>query len=264
MSDFCFESLAIHSEYVKEYNTNILKICDLLPNVPFYCITSHPSEVIKRDNVIPVPIEKYTDQNFSKSYDTGDGFGPILHATRFGIKHAYEEGFKKIIHIHTDFCVRKADLTEEEISNHFKPGIYYDMGGCFLSSVFQRCGKTKHLVQKYNLINQLEKIGTGDDPVVFFNFNKDEDSFKEFYSKLEEMINIWKENNHWSTGLCTELTLAMYLAGYRSYYNYGGVLHDKVNETFFDVNHNHLHVQYYKDSDDQMYNTGRVINAQNI
>lgn len=263
MSDFCFESLAVHPEYVREYNKNVVQICDTI-DAPFYCVTTHPEEVIKRDNIFPVHINEYTDQNFSKSYDTQDGFGPILHATRFGIKHAYKSGFKKIVHLHTDFVLCKKDIDTQMVSEHFKPGIYFDMGGCLINSVYQRCQKTKFLCKKYNLTTVLEKIGTGDDPVVFFNFDKGDESFDSFYNHLEEMINIWLENDHWSTGLCTELTLSTYLAGYRSYYNYTGVAHDKLNEKFFDVQHNHLHVQYYSDADEKMYDSGRVINEQNI
>jgi hypothetical protein len=54
----------------------------------------------------------------------------------------------------------------------------------------------------------------------------------------------------------------MHITGVKSYYNYSSPAHSNLNK-FFDVAHNHLHVEYYSDRDPDMKDL-RKVNAQNI
>ena len=99
MRDFCVESTAIHEEYVREYNKNILPLAEKLNDVDFYCVTTHPDLVVKKDNIIPIDISVFTNDEFSKSYDHESGFCNILQSTRYGLKAALDNGYVKVIHL---------------------------------------------------------------------------------------------------------------------------------------------------------------------
>tara|TARA_R100000005_G_C4941639_1_gene165899 strand:+ start:17 stop:799 length:783 start_codon:yes stop_codon:yes gene_type:complete len=260
MRDFCVESTAIHEEYVREYNKNILPLAEKLNDVDFYCVTTHPDLVIKKDNIIPIDISVFTNDEFSKSYDHESGFCNILQSTRYGLKAALDNGYVKVIHLHTDFTFVDK-VTSDLLSQHFRPGIYFDMGGTTLHNTFKKCQKTKFLVKEYKMLPDIEKIGIGDDPVVLFKF-KDIEQFQTFYNNLEEICEKTFEHQSFSTGLCAELVVAMHITGVKSYYNYSSPAHSNLNK-FFDVAHNHLHVEYYSDRDPDMKDL-RKVNAQNI
>ena len=252
MSDFCIESTAIHNVYIEEYNNNFDELSSLLPDTQFYCVTDKPDKIIKKDNITPVDIKKYTDTIFQMNYKQNAGFPEILQATRYGLYEAYENNYLKVLHLQSDmFVIDKKSLSSEKVSNHFKTGIYFDLGGTNANLLYNNtCGKVKHLITMCNLKGDIERMPMGDDPVVFFKF-KDKDQYTTYLDNLEKLCEETFKHEAFTTGLAAELSIAMYQTGTRSYYNYHGVLHRK-EEKLFDVNNNYLHVRHYEDKDPQM------------
>ena len=252
MSDFCIESTAIHNVYIEEYNNNFDELSSLLPDTQFYCVTDKPDKIIKKDNITPVDIKKYTDTIFQMNYKQIAGFPEILQATRYGLYEAYENNYLKVLHLQSDmFVIDKKSLSSEKVSNHFKTGIYFDLGGTNANLLYNNtCGKVKHLITMCNLKGEIERMPMGDDPVVFFKF-KDKDQYTTYLDNLEKLCEETFKHEAFTTGLAAELSIAMYQTGTRSYYNYHGVLHRK-EEKLFDVNNNYLHVRHYEDKDPQM------------
>tara|TARA_B110000196_G_C21135216_1_gene660710 strand:- start:939 stop:1721 length:783 start_codon:yes stop_codon:yes gene_type:complete len=252
MSDFCIESTAIHNVYIEEYNNNFDELSSLLPDTQFYCVTDKPDKIIKKDNITPVDIKKYTDTIFQMNYKQNAGFPEILQATRYGLYEAYENNYLKVLHLQSDmFVIDKKSLSSEKVSNHFKTGIYFDLGGTNANLLYNNtCGKVKHLITMCNLKGEIERMPMGDDPVVFFKF-KDKDQYTTYLDNLEKLCEETFKHEAFTTGLAAELSIAMYQTGTRSYYNYHGVLHRK-EEKLFDVNNNYLHVRHYEDKDPQM------------
>jgi hypothetical protein len=251
MTDFCIETTAIHDEYIEEYNERFAPLMDILPNTRFICVTTNPDLVSKRDNLKVVDIKKYTETEFKKCYDHKGGFCEILQATRFGLREAHEEGFLKVIHLQTDMWFAD-DVTEEKLTNHFKRGLYFDMGGSTLNlKLASGDNKSKYLAEKYiNSDRDLETLPVGDDPVALFKF-KSLEEFHEYNNNLEKLCLETFEHPGFTTGIADELTFAMYLTKIRSYYNYHGNLHQNVQK-YFDVNHGHLHIKHYNDRDPSM------------
>ena len=252
MSDFCIESTVIHDVYIEEYNNNFDELSSLLPDTQFYCVTDKPDKIIKKDNITPVDIKKYTDTIFQMNYKQNAGFPEILQATRYGLYEAYENNYLKVLHLQSDmFVIDKKSLSSEKVSNHFKTGIYFDLGGTNANLLYNNtCGKVKHLITMCNLKGEIERMPMGDDPVVFFKF-KDKDQYTTYLDNLEKLCEETFKHEAFTTGLAAELSIAMYQTGTRSYYNYHGVLHRK-EEKLFDVNNNYLHVRHYEDKDPQM------------
>ena len=251
MTDFCIETTAIHDEYVEEYNNRFAPLIDKLSNTLFICVTTNPDLVIKKDNVKVVDIKKYTNTDFTKTYDHKGGFCEILQATRFGLKEALECGYLKVAHLQTDMCFVD-EVTEEKLSKHFKRGIYFDMGGSTLNLKLQtKDDKSTYLAEKYKLDDRkLETTPVGDDPVVLFKFK----SIQEFATYLNHLDNLCAETySHpgFTTGIADELVFAMHLSDIRSYYDYHGVLHRSCDK-YFDVEHGHLHIKHYNDRDPAM------------
>ena len=252
MADFCIESTAIHNVYIEEYNNNFDELSSLLPDTQFYCVTDKPDKIIKKDNITPVDIKKYTDTIFQMNYKQIAGFPEILQATRYGLYEAYENNYLKVLHLQSDmFVIDKKSLSSEKVSNHFKTGIYFDLGGTNANLLYNNtCGKVKHLITMCNLKGDIERMPMGDDPVVFFKF-KDKDQYTTYLDNLEKLCEETFKHEAFTTGLAAELSIAMHQTGTRSYYNYHGVLHRK-EEKLFDVNNNYLHVRHYEDKDPQM------------
>ena len=252
MADFCIESTAIHNVYIEEYNNNVDEVSSLLPDTQFYCVTDKPDKIIKKDNITPVDIKKYTDTIFQMNYKQIAGFPEILQATRYGLYEAYENNYLKVLHLQSDmFVIDKKSLSSEKVSNHFKTGIYFDLGGTNANLLYNNtCGKVKHLITMCNLKGDIERMPMGDDPVVFFKF-KDKDQYTTYLDNLEKLCEETFKHEAFTTGLAAELSIAMHQTGTRSYYNYHGVLHRK-EEKLFDVNNNYLHVRHYEDKDPQM------------
>ncbi len=252
MSDFCIESTVIHDVYIEEYNNNFDEISSLLPDTQFYCVTDKPDKIIKKDNISPVDIKKYTDTIFQMNYKQKGGFPEILQATRYGLYEAYENNYLKVIHLQSDmFVIDKESLSSEKLSNHFKTGIYFDLGGTNANLLYNSiCGKVKHLITMCNLKRDIEKMPMGDDPVVFFKF-KDKEHFTTYLDNLEKLCEETIKHEAFTTGIAAEISIAMYQTGANSYYNYHGVLHRK-QEKIFDVNNNFLHVRHYEDKDPEM------------
>ena len=252
MADFCIESTAIHNVYIEEYNNNFDELSSLLPDTQFYCVTDKPDKIIKKDNITPVDIKKYTDTIFQMNYKQNAGFPEILQATRYGLYEAYENNYLKVLHLQSDmFVIDKKSLSSEKVSNHFKTGIYFDLGGTNANLLYNNtCGKVKHLITMCNLKGDIERMPMGDDPVVFFKF-KDKDQYTTYLDNLEKLCEETFKHEAFTTGLAAELSIAMHQTGTRSYYNYHGVLHRK-EEKLFDVNNNYLHVRHYEDKDPQM------------
>lgn len=250
MADFCIETTAIHDEYIEEYNSNFGSLSDKLDDVEFFCLTSNPEKIIKKHNIIPIDIKKYTQENFSKSYDHKTGFCPILQATRFGMREAYERGYLKILHLQTDAVTIDVTFDTQILSNHFKNGIYFDMGGTVANLLYAKDPKVKHLIDKFGLKSDIEKMPFGDDPTVFIKL-KNKEIFLTFLDNVDKLCEETYKFEHFTTGLAAELSIGMHITGVRSYYNYHGVLHMK-HPKYFDVDHNHLHVQHYIDRDPQM------------
>ena len=260
MADFCIESTAIHNVYIEEYNNNFDELSSLLPDTQFYCVTDKPDKIIKKDNITPVDIKKYTDTIFQMNYKQIAGFPEILQATRYGLYEAYENNYLKVLHLQSDmFVIDKKSLSSEKVSNHFKTGISFDLGGTNANLLYNNtCGKVKHLITMCNLKAEIERMPMGDDPVVFFKF-KDKDHYATFLDNLEKLCEETIKHEAFTTGLAAELAIAMHQTGTRSYYNYHGVLHRK-EEKLFDVNNNYLHVRHYEDRDPQMArNLGIVV-----
>ena len=251
MADFCIESTAIHNVYIEEYNNNFDEL-SLLPDTQFYCVTDKPDKIIKKDNITPVDIKKYTDTIFQMNYKQNAGFPEILQATRYGLYEAYENNYLKVLHLQSDmFVIDKKSLSSEKVSNHFKTGIYFDLGGTNANLLYNNtCGKVKHLITMCNLKGDIERMPMGDDPVVFFKF-KDKDQYTTYLDNLEKLCEETFKHEAFTTGLAAELSIAMHQTGTRSYYNYHGVLHRK-EEKLFDVNNDYLHVRHYEDKDPQM------------
>lgn len=252
MADFCIESTAIHNVYIEEYNNNFDELSSLLPDTQFYCVTDKPDKIIKKDNITPVDIKKYTDTIFQMNYKQIAGFPEILQATRYGLYEAYENNYLKVLHLQSDmFVIDKKSLSSEKVSNHFKTGIYFDLGGTNANLLYNNtCGKVKHLITMCNLKGDIERMPMGDDPVVFFKF-KDKDQYTTYLDNLEKLCEETFKHEAFTTGLAAELSIAMHQTGTRSYYNYHGVLHRK-EEKLFDVNNDYLHVRHYEDKDPQM------------
>lgn len=252
MADFCIESTAIHNVYIEEYNNNFDELSSLLPDTQFYCVTDKPDKIIKKDNITPVDIKKYTDTIFQMNYKQNAGFPEILQATRYGLYEAYENNYLKVLHLQSDmFVIDKKSLSSEKVSNHFKTGIYFDLGGTNANLLYNNtCGKVKHLITMCNLKGDIERMPMGDDPVVFFKF-KDKDQYTTYLDNLEKLCEETFKHEAFTTGLAAELSIAMHQTGTRSYYNYHGVLHRK-EEKLFDVNNDYLHVRHYEDKDPQM------------
>ena len=262
MADFCIETTIIHDVYVEEYNNNFDELSSLLPDIQFYCVTDKPDKIIKRDNITPVDIKKYTDTTFEMNYNLKCGFPEILQATRFGLREAYENNYLKVLHLQSDIMYstdRDNAVSAEKISNHFESGIYFDLGGTNANLLYNNtCGKVKHLITMCNLKGEIERMPMGDDPVVFFKF-KDKDHYATFLDNLEKLCEETIKHEAFTTGLAAELAIAMHQTGTRSYYNYHGVLHRK-RDKLFDVNNNYLHVRHYEDRDPQMArNLGIVV-----
>ena len=186
------------------------------------------------------------------NYKQNAGFPEILQATRYGLYEAYENNYLKVLHLQSDmFVIDKKSLSSEKVSNHFKTGIYFDLGGTNANLLYNNtCGKVKHLITMCNLKGEIERMPMGDDPVVFFKF-KDKDQYTTYLDNLEKLCEETFKHEAFTTGLAAELSIAMYQTGTRSYYNYHGVLHRK-EEKLFDVNNNYLHVRHYEDKDPQM------------
>ena len=252
MADFCIESTAIHNVYIEEYNNNFDELSSLLPDTQFYCVTDKPDKIIKKDNITPVDIKKYTDTIFQMNYKQIAGLPEILQATRYGLYEAYENNYLKVLHLQSDmFVIDKKSLSSEKVSNHFKTGIYFDLGGTNANLLYNNtCGKVKHLITMCNLKGDIERMPMGDDPVVFFKF-KDKDQYTTYLDNLEKLCEETFKHEAFTTGLAAELSIAMHQTGTRSYYNYHGVLHRK-EEKLFDVNNDYLHVRHYEDKDPQM------------
>ena len=254
MSDFCIESTAIHNVYIEEYNNNFDELSSLLPDTQFYCITDNPDKIIKKDNITPVDVKKYTDTTFQMNYKLKGGFAEILQATRFGLREAYENNYLKVLHLQSDIIYSTDEdnaVSAEKLSKHFKSGIYFDLGGTSANLLYKSpCGKVKRLITMCNLKGDIEKMPMGDDPVVFFKF-KDKEHYTTFLDNLEKLCEETIKHEAFTTGLAAELSIAMHQTGIKSYYNYHGVLHRK-RDKIFDVNNNFLHVRHYEDRDPQM------------
>ena len=253
MNDFCVETTAIHDEWIEEYNKNFDDLSERLNDVQFFCVTNKPDKVLKKENIEVVDIKKYTDIDFTKNYSFETGFAPILQATRYGFYEAYDAGFTKVLHLQTDASYHRDEgckIKSEELSKHFKRGVYFELGGNLLNLLYAKDLKAKDLVNKYSLKREMEKIAVGDDPVVFLKFDS-KDQVKLFLDKLEELCEETKKEEAYTTGLSLEISLAMHFAGVRSYFNYHSPVHLSV-ERFFDVNNDYLHVRHYDDRDPEM------------
>jgi hypothetical protein len=251
MTDFCIETTAIHDEYIEEYNERFAPLMDLLPNTKFICVTTNPNLVIERDNLEVIDIRNFTDTEFKKCYDHEGGFCEILQATRYGLEAAHQAGYLKVIHLQTDM-VYNGDVSEENLSKHFKRGLYFDMGGSTVNLKLKTNDpKTKFLSEKYCTDDRdLETTPVGDDPVVFLKFKSD-DEFDAFLENLDMLCEETYLHPGFTTGIADELVFAVKLTGIRSFYDYHGVLH-RGYPKYFDVEHGHLHIKHYNDRDPSM------------
>jgi len=190
MTDFCIETTAIHDEYIDEYNRRFAKLRKALPNTQFICVTTNPSRVKSHPNLKVIDIKTYTNTNFVKSYDHIGGFCEILQATRFGLREARLAGYLKVVHLQTDITFTD-EVNEENVSNHFIHGLYWDMGGTTLDKkIKNNDNKAVYLYEKYIGNSEDAKvIPVGDDPVAMFKFNSSE----EFETYLYHLDNLCAE-----------------------------------------------------------------------
>jgi len=248
MTDFCIESTAIHEEYVEEFNSTFSPLIDKLPNTQFVCITSHPDNVIKRKNLKVVDVKQYTSTTFKKRFDHEGGFCEILQATRFGLHEAYKLGYTKVIHLNTDITYVD-EINEDKLSNHLdniNEGIYYDMSWAF--PVYNRIEngdeKTTHLAKCYNITKDEQlKLPVGDEPVVMFNFQNQE-NYSTFLQYLEELCKETFKHSWFETGIGVEMSFATHLTGMKSVLDY-----TVINKKYFDVNNSFLYNDCYDDKD---------------
>jgi hypothetical protein len=246
MTDFCIETTAIHDEYIHEYNKNFEGLIDKLPNTQFFLITTNPELAIKKPNLKVVDVSLYMGlgEKFTKSYDHKTGFCKILQSTRYGLYEACLYGYTKVIHLQTDMSYSD-EITEENLSNHFKLGVYFDMGGETVGDKLQgNHAKTKYLAEyaeHYPIDNlTVNDIPTGDDPVVFLMFETTT-KFVRYLSKLSMLCYKTAQYPEFTTGIADELTFAMHLIGVKSR------IREPADAKYFDVNHAHLHNKHYVD-----------------
>jgi hypothetical protein len=245
MTDFCIETTAIHDEYIHEYNKNFEGLIDKLPNTQFFLTTTNPELAIKKPNLVVIDIGLYLapGHKFTKSYDHDTGFCKILQSTRFGLYEACLHDYTKVIHLQTDITYSD-DITEEKLSNHFKLGIHFNMGGETVGKKLQTNDvKTKCLAEyaeRHPSDLNINDIPTGDDPVVFLMFDSPS-KFVRYLSMLCMLCHKTSQTPSFTTGIADELTFAMHLIGVKSQIN------TPQDAKYFDVNHAHLHNKHYVD-----------------